>query len=702
MQHLCYVDERTPTQIKRVHSQDVKRVMRRVSKENVKPIGRLLGKLLCMAPVTVSAIIMDQIKAYENMIIPIVDSLRFASPLALDTLVALLLQNISGSGRNRMKEDGVHVAGWLQRVAVFMAHLCKKYALFIDLDPVISTLTGRLDEGFGDELVCLTELFKVMGGVETTMSTINERVLEVSFGGPVLRGESVDTNNIGRDPVAVSKLLSALTKQPKCKLWRLLAKQPSQLVTRHEFDQDEVKAQSHAFDSAFDAFYMYSRFVEEAGEAGLVAEMPGVGEMLAEGIERHYAMLMIRVRDRLVDTTTDKVGFDRLSVQDVLVPTDRYEAEIARLKAIACSPQAQPKDKERALGLVLKLELELQESTSRLEMMKQQYVEPVPVERLIERAIMTPTEAVFCAHYLIRSGGSVRDVLSGTSNDDQGLSLLLTAFSEREAACFGRFMSIAMSHSDKTLTVRDHVHLFSIFNQSLLSTSFIAIRNAILVLTKLDGHFPVHRQIALALEQRCRQLHEGEEREDVRVLSTRCRALMAAVVGRLGVGEDVVGIEVEQTSGSVDHTVIDSLTSAFAEIESLASSSCSVSVTVTSDNSPAIPPNNLSLEEGEHPSPQPIPPRPSTLSQTPSTPKPPSPLGKRRIEDAIGEEDAMAGRSKRPGRERDGRDVRKDTRRADLERDMEREREREKDRERERERRHSSSRSYKRDYRGER
>lgn len=66
---------------------DVRRVMRRLAKENVKQLGRLLGKLSHGNPTIFFPILLDQLQAYDNLIQPIVESLKYITPLAMDVLM---------------------------------------------------------------------------------------------------------------------------------------------------------------------------------------------------------------------------------------------------------------------------------------------------------------------------------------------------------------------------------------------------------------------------------------------------------------------------------------------------------------------------------------------------------------------------------------------------------------------------------------
>lgn len=68
---------------------DIRRVMRRLAKENVKQLGRLIGKLAHGNPAVFFPVVLDQLQAYDNLVQPVVDSLKFLTPLGFDVLTCM-------------------------------------------------------------------------------------------------------------------------------------------------------------------------------------------------------------------------------------------------------------------------------------------------------------------------------------------------------------------------------------------------------------------------------------------------------------------------------------------------------------------------------------------------------------------------------------------------------------------------------------
>ena len=111
--------------------------MKRLAKENVKQLGRQLGKLshsnpgavfeyvssvsLCYdklfdnittCPVLLQ--VLSQIQKYDNFIGPVVDSLKFLTSLSYDVLAYCIMEALANPERERMKHDDTNISQWLK------------------------------------------------------------------------------------------------------------------------------------------------------------------------------------------------------------------------------------------------------------------------------------------------------------------------------------------------------------------------------------------------------------------------------------------------------------------------------------------------------------------------------------------------------------------------------------------------------------
>ena len=81
--------------------------LKRLSKDNIRDMSRLLAKATHSAPLVVYGTILSQIESYDNMVDVMVEAQRFSNPLSLDVLGFCILSRLSGTtggvNRNRLK-----------------------------------------------------------------------------------------------------------------------------------------------------------------------------------------------------------------------------------------------------------------------------------------------------------------------------------------------------------------------------------------------------------------------------------------------------------------------------------------------------------------------------------------------------------------------------------------------------------------------
>jgi THO complex subunit 2 len=85
---------------------------------------------------------LTQIQRYDNFIVPIVDSLKFMTPLSYDILSYCIIMQISDPDKEKMKHDSTNISSWLQSVASFCALVFKKYQ--IELTAIIQYVINQL------------------------------------------------------------------------------------------------------------------------------------------------------------------------------------------------------------------------------------------------------------------------------------------------------------------------------------------------------------------------------------------------------------------------------------------------------------------------------------------------------------------------------------------------------------------------------
>nr|CAD7452514.1 unnamed protein product [Timema tahoe] len=120
----------------------MKSLMKRVSKENIKPVGRSIGKLTHASPGFLFDYMLIQIQMYDNLINPVVDSLKYLTSLSYDVLGYCLVESLASADRDRFKHDGTSISLWLQSLASFCGAIFKKYN--IELTGLLQYVANQL------------------------------------------------------------------------------------------------------------------------------------------------------------------------------------------------------------------------------------------------------------------------------------------------------------------------------------------------------------------------------------------------------------------------------------------------------------------------------------------------------------------------------------------------------------------------------
>ncbi|KAI8726738.1 THO complex subunit 2 [Biomphalaria glabrata] len=133
-----------------------KYIMKRLSKETVKPSGRQLGKLSHSNPSIVFEYILNQIQRYDNLIGPVVDSLKYLTTISYDMLTFCIIEAIANPEKDRMKTYNMNISLWLQSLANFAGAICHKYQ--VELTGILQYVANQLKAGKSIDLLLLREV----------------------------------------------------------------------------------------------------------------------------------------------------------------------------------------------------------------------------------------------------------------------------------------------------------------------------------------------------------------------------------------------------------------------------------------------------------------------------------------------------------------------------------------------------------------
>lgn len=400
----------------KVKAETVKRlkyIMKRLSKENVKPSGRQIGKLSHSNPGYIFDYILSQIQTWDNLIIPVIDSLKYLTSLSYDVLAFCVIEALGNSEKDRMKHDGTSISLWFQSLASFGGSVFKKYP--IDISGLLQHVANQLIAGKSLDLLILKEVVQKMAGIEASEELTVEQ-LEAMTGGELLRSEGGYFNQLRNVKKSSQRLKEALLDQDLAIPLCLLMAQQRQCILFHEQENSHIKLVGKLYDQCQDTLVQYGSFLANSlSMEDYAKRLPAVSALLseyniqadvafflsrpslnhainskfdelrkqdknlknlasAESIQKYIEIIdsvispivfSIRSNQLLKKTWEDLnpqvyVTFWSLSMYDLVVPSSSYQREVNKLKAILQNEEnkdagKKKKERERCDALISKL-----------------------------------------------------------------------------------------------------------------------------------------------------------------------------------------------------------------------------------------------------------------------------------------------------------------------------------------------------------
>lgn len=109
--------------------ENLRQSLKRLTKDNAKQIGRQIGKMAHSNPGIVFDQILSQIQKYDNLIVPVVDAMKFLTYLGFDLLSYCIIEALSNPQKGRLKQEDLNISTWLQCLSQFAGTLFRKYSL---------------------------------------------------------------------------------------------------------------------------------------------------------------------------------------------------------------------------------------------------------------------------------------------------------------------------------------------------------------------------------------------------------------------------------------------------------------------------------------------------------------------------------------------------------------------------------------------
>jgi THO complex subunit 2 len=120
---------------------NTKYTMKRIAKENVKEMGRMLAKFAHANPLVVLELVCAGLESYDNLIDPLIDSFKTMTQLSMDILAYCIVRRLS-LDRETSTEAG-DLSRWFQAIAKFVGKLYRKYP-DIELGGLLRFIAERL------------------------------------------------------------------------------------------------------------------------------------------------------------------------------------------------------------------------------------------------------------------------------------------------------------------------------------------------------------------------------------------------------------------------------------------------------------------------------------------------------------------------------------------------------------------------------
>ena len=236
----------------------IKRIMQRLSKENVKHTSRQLAKLSHSSPGLLFDYVLSQIQLYDNLIGPVVDSLRYLTNLSFDVLGYEIIEALNNPEKDRTKHDGTSISLWLQSLSNFCGAVYKKHS--IDLTGILQYVANQLKIKRSLDLLILKEVVLKMSGIDAA-EELTEEQIEAMAGGELLRQEAGSFNQIKNTKKSSQKLKDAVIDNNLAVPLCLLMAQQRNCVVYQETENSHLKLVGNLFDQCQDTLVQFGQFL---------------------------------------------------------------------------------------------------------------------------------------------------------------------------------------------------------------------------------------------------------------------------------------------------------------------------------------------------------------------------------------------------------------------------------------------------------
>ncbi|XP_071787081.1 THO complex subunit 2-like isoform X1 [Asterias amurensis] len=266
--------------IKATTTDRAKYIMKRLTKDNVKPLGRQLGKLSHVNPGILFEYVLSTIQRYDNFIGPVVDSLKYLTSLSYDVLAYCVIEALANPEKERMKHDDTNLSLWIQSLASFCGTVFRKYN--IDLTGLLQYVTNQMKACKSYDLLILREIIVKMAGIEVTEEMTPDQ-LDALAGGELLRAEGGYFSQVRNTKKSSQRLKDALlTDSLGVALCMLMSQERFHVVFKKGIDV-HVKLLGQLHDQCQDTLVQLGGFLaNQLGSEDYTKHLPALSTMVTE------------------------------------------------------------------------------------------------------------------------------------------------------------------------------------------------------------------------------------------------------------------------------------------------------------------------------------------------------------------------------------------------------------------------------------
>ncbi|KAF2463724.1 uncharacterized protein BDR25DRAFT_106691 [Lindgomyces ingoldianus] len=278
--------EGSSTQVKFLEvDAETKILMNRISKENVKTMGKVLAKVAHACPGIVFDKAAERFENYGNFVDVLVECCRFLTYLGYDCLTWSLTNSLSKGGRQAVQADGMLTSPWLKNAAEFIGKVCRRYSN-MDPVPVLQYFLDQLCRTNPSMLAVLEQIITSMGGIGSYVTLTETQVLGISAG-PRLRAFTLehylgDQQHLSRP--SARRLMRSLKSSGLCKnILIALAIEVRKYLARNEIDDMPLKVLGITLDNLYSGFAQFLDLLRSNLHVNdFDAVIPGVVELMED------------------------------------------------------------------------------------------------------------------------------------------------------------------------------------------------------------------------------------------------------------------------------------------------------------------------------------------------------------------------------------------------------------------------------------